>query len=586
MILDSRSPLNTDADIVILDDNEVNVDLLASMLEDEGFTQVECMTDPRQLIARVTRQNPDLIFLDIRMPHISGLELLRQLKEQLGDLLPAIIVLTANTDQATRYQALELGARDFLTKPFDNREVLRRLDNILQEHLKLQQQMFRADELETLVAQRTCELKRMAIEDPLTGLPNRTGLLSLLQEKINQNQQQLIYFFAIDGLDEMARLHGLEVAENLALALKERADKDRQEGDILGLWSSTEWVLVRDTPQAENLSCQQLADQVTPLLDTISQPIDYQELRLRLDVRAGISATGQGRNAETLIRLAALAVPETPNSWRDYTPELESQLQRKLSLQEALNNAADRQELELYFQPKISLPDEACHGAEVLLRWTHPTLGRISPAEFIPLAEKSGQIIGIGHWVLDASCRQLKQWRDQKKVPENFMLAVNVASQQLTQQDFARTCLELLNHYELPPYALEIEVTESGLMDDMSEALVQLSQLADAGISIAIDDFGTGYSSMAYLKDMPVSVLKIDQAFIRDMHENCKDRKLVETVMQLCKNFGFITVAEGVENEAQLEILKQLQCESIQGYYYSPPLTSKALLQYLEAINR
>ncbi|WP_086481435.1 GGDEF/EAL domain-containing response regulator [Oceanospirillum sanctuarii] len=583
--MDSQSSLNTEADILILDDNEVNVDLLASLLEDEGFTQVECMTDPRQLMPRVAQKQPDLIFLDIRMPHISGLELLEQLRESLGDNLPAVIILTANTDQTTRYQALELGARDFLTKPFDNQEVLRRLENILQEHLRLQQQMFRADELESLVAERTCELKRMAVEDPLTGLPNRTGLLSQLQEQIEKDQKLLIYFFAVDGLDEMARLHGLEVAENLALALKDRALKHRQEGDILGLWSSTEWVLARRTQIEGQPSCDQLADRVLPLLGTVRQPIDYQEFRLRLNARAGISTSDQSRSAENLIRLAALAVPETPNSWRDYTPELESQLQRKLTLQEALNHAAERGELELYFQPKISLPNEECLSAEALLRWSHPTLGRISPVEFIPLAEKTGQILDIGHWVLDASCRQLKQWRDQQQVPENFMLAVNVASQQLTQQDFARTCLKILNQYELPASVLEIEVTESGLMDDMAEALLQLRQLADAGISIAIDDFGTGYSSMAYLKDMPVSVLKIDRAFIKDMHENTKDKKLVETVMQLCENFGFITVAEGVENEEQLEILKQLNCELIQGYYYSPPLTGKALLQYVSAIN-
>lgn len=583
--MDSQSSLNTEADILILDDNAVNVDLLASLLEDEGFTCVECMTDPRQLMPRVSRQCPDLIFLDIRMPHISGLELLEQLREKLGDNLPAVIILTANTDQTTRYQALELGARDFLTKPFDNREVLRRLENILQEHLKLQQQMFRADELESLVAERTRELKRMAVEDPLTGLPNRTGLLSQLQEQIDQNQQLLIYFFAVDGLDAMARLHGLEVAENLALALRDRALKHHREGDIIGLWGSTEWVLVRRNQLPEQLSCDQLADHVLPLLDTIRQPIDYQEFRLRLDARAGISASGQGRTAENLIRLAALAVPETPNSWRDYTPELESQLKRKLSLQEAMNHAAEHEELELYFQPKISLSSEKCLGAEALLRWSHPTLGRISPVEFIPLAEKTGQIIDIGHWVLDASCRQLKQWRDQKQVPENFILAVNVASQQLTQQDFAETCLRILDQYNLPASSLEIEVTESGLMDDMAEALSQLRQLADAGLSIAIDDFGTGYSSMAYLKDMPVSVLKIDRAFIKDMHENTKDKKLVETVMQLCNNFGFITVAEGVENEAQLEILRTLNCELIQGYYYSPPLAGKALVQYLKAIN-
>ena len=583
--MDRQRSLNTDADILILDDNEVNVDLLASLLEDEGFEQVECMTDPRKLMPRVQQKIPDLIFLDIRMPHITGLELLQQLRELLGDQLPAVIILTANTDQSTRYQALELGARDFLTKPFDNQEVLRRLQNILQEQLKLQQQMFRADELETLVEERTCELRRMSVEDPLTGMPNRRGLLNLLQKQLEQNEPLLLYFFAVDGLEEMSRLHGLEVAENLALALKERAEAHRQPGDILGLWSSTEWVLARPTEQAADLSCEELANHVMPLLNTIREPIDYQEFRIRLNVRAGLSSSGQNRSAETLIRLAALAVPKKPNTWRDYTPELEAQLQQKLTLQEALNHAVERQELELYFQPKITLKTQQCLGAEALLRWSHPDLGRIPPDVFIPVAEKTGQIIEIGQWVLDNSCRKLKQWRDQNQVPDNFVLAINVASQQLIQPDFARNCLNSLEHYQLPAAALEIEVTESGLMTDMAAALEQLSLLAKAGISIAIDDFGTGYSSLAYLKELPVSVLKIDRAFIKDMHENDRDKKLVETVMQMSENFDFITVAEGVENEEQLQILEDLSCELIQGYYYSPPLAEKALLQYIAAIN-
>lgn len=583
--MDRQRSLNTDADILILDDNEVNVDLLASLLEDEGFERVECMTDPRQLMPRVKQKSPDLIFLDIRMPHITGLELLQQLRELLGDQLPAVIILTANTDQSTRYQALELGARDFLTKPFDNLEVLRRLQNILQEQLKLQQQMFRADELETLVEERTCELRRLSVEDPLTGMPNRRGLLNLLQERLKQEESLLLYFFAVDGLEEMSRLHGLEVAENLALALKERVEAQRKSSDIIGLWSNTEWVLVRQTCQPDQLSEAALAGHVLPILKVIREPIDYHEFRIQLNVRAGLSISMENRSAENMVRLAALAVPEQSNTWRIYTPELEAQLQQKLTLQEALNHAAERHELELYFQPKITLKTQQCLGAEALLRWNHPDLGRIPPDTFIPVAEKTGQIIEIGQWVLDNSCQMLRQWRDQNQVPDNFVLAINVASQQLIQPDFARTCLSTLEHYQLPPAALEIEVTESGLMTDMAAALEQLCLLAKAGISIAIDDFGTGYSSLAYLKDLPVSVLKIDRAFIKDMHENDRDKKLVETVLQMSENFDFITVAEGVENEEQLQILQDLSCELIQGYYYSPPLAGNALLQYLAAIN-
>lgn len=572
---------NLDADLLVLDDNLVNVELLSSMLEDEGFTQIEGMSDPCALMPRVQRKVPDLIFLDIRMPGISGLELLAELGDRLGEAMPPVIVLTANTDQQTRHQALQLGARDFLTKPFDHKEVLHRLSNILDEHLRLKKQVVKADELEQLVNERTAELKRMAVEDPLTSLPNRAGLLQHLEARLQHNQNLLVFFFALDGLEEMTRLHGLEVGDQLTLLLKERARALRQPDDFLGVWGSSEWVLIRNANNARNLSYDVLNQKIAQLMEVVREPLTYQQFSLRLNLRIGLSAAGDQRSAETLIRLAALAVPETQNTWRDYTPELQEQLQKKLTLQEALSRAAQRDELHLVFQPKITLADQQCRGAEVLLRWQSPALGRISPVDFIPIAEKTGQIIELGRWVLEASCKHLGEWRTKGLVSQDFVLAVNVASQQLIQPDFACQWLATLEAAGLPASALEVEVTESGLMENMQAAVQQLQQLADAGVAIAIDDFGTGYSSLAYLKQMPVSVLKIDRAFILDIAHKEQDKKLVETVIQLAANYGFICVAEGVEEENQVELLKQMGCDLIQGYYYSPPLQPDALMRYL-----
>lgn len=571
------------ADLLVLDDKIMNVEVLVSLLEDQGFEQVEGMTDPRQLLSRVASKTPDLIFLDVRMPHISGLELLEALQTTYGDTMPAVIVLTANTDAETRYRALQLGARDFLTKPFDHQEVMHRLDNILSEHLRFKEQVYKADELEAIVTQRTAELKRLAVEDPLTGLPNRTGLLEHLKARLKQDERLLVFFFALDGLEEMARLHGLEVAENLALALKVRAQTQRQKGDFLGVWSSSEWVLIRQVEQAGQLAPERLAKKAQPLLQAVREPLQFQQFSLRPNVRIGVSAALHNRSAETLVRLAALAVPEAQNTWREYTPALQEQLQKKMTLQEALNRAAERGELQLAFQPKIDLPTQRCLSAEVLLRWQSPALGRISPADFIPLAEQTGQILEIGRWVQDASCRQLKTWLEKGSVDENFVLAVNVASHQLVQPDFASSWLATLKAHQLPAGCLEVEVTESGLMENMQEARQQLSILAEAGVSIAIDDFGTGYSSLAYLKTLPVSVLKIDRAFILDMHTQQQDHDLVQTIIQLANNFGFTTVAEGVEEEEQVRLLQQLGCQSIQGFYYSPPLPADAFIQYQQA---
>ncbi len=577
---------NLQADLLVIDDNPVNVELLTSLLEEEGFEQIESTTDPRTVIARVERKRPDLIFLDIRMPYINGLDLLEQLAQRLGDGLPPVIVLTANTDQATRYRALELGARDFLTKPFDHQEVLRRLENILSEHLRLKQQVIKADELEVLVAERTAELKRMAVEDPLTGLPNRVGLLEHLNERLKMNAPILVCFLALDGLDEMARLHGLEVSDQLTLAMRDRAWSLRQAGDLLGVWGSNEWVLIRRVDSAHESVEAYLIDAMRGLLEAARQPLSYQQFSLRLNVRIGVSASGQGRAADTLVRLAALAVPETQNAWREYTPELQHELEKKLTLQEALNQAIEKEEFSLVFQPKISTIDWQCRGAEVLLRWQSAALGRVSPADFIPIAEKTGQILDIGRWVQEKACEQLALWRHQGQVGGDFVLAVNVAAQQLMQPDFAKQWLETLERASLPFSSLEVEVTESGLMENMQEALAQLRQLAEVGVSIAIDDFGTGYSSLAYLKSMPISVLKIDRAFVVDIEHQEQDCRLVETVIQLAKNYGFQIVAEGVEEDRQGALLASMGCDLLQGFYYAPPLSAPAFLDYLHAPQR
>lgn len=576
----------TDAALLVIDDNPVNVELLLSILEDEGFEQLHGMTDPRQVLSRLEQQLPDLIFLDIRMPHLNGLDLLKQLGERFGEAMPPVIVLTANTDQETRYQALELGARDFLTKPFDSKEVIKRLNNILQEHAKHQQQVYRAEELESLVKLRTAELKRMAVEDSLTGLPNRPGLLELLHEKLLSRRPLMVVFFAMDGLDEMARLHGLEVADQLTLALRDKAKSQLLPDDVLGVWGSNEWVLIRPLQAGADTSIQALAQRLDSLLESVREPIHFNEFSLRLNVRLGVSSNLGDRSAETLIRLAALAVPDQPNAWRDYSPELEDLLQKKVTLQSELSHAAARGELELVYQPKVQTADGRCFSAEALLRWKNPVLGRVSPADFIPQAEATGQILELGRWVQRQACRQLKHWLNQGVVDQNFSLAVNVASLQLIQPDFAEHWLAELKAADLPPQALEVEVTESGLMENMQEALKQLQTLAEQGVPIAIDDFGTGYSSLAYLKRLPISVLKIDRAFIVDMHEVEEDFKLVATIMQLANNFGFATVAEGVENEHQVEALRKLNCDLIQGYFFSPPLQAARLQGYLQQLHK
>ncbi|WP_445400933.1 putative bifunctional diguanylate cyclase/phosphodiesterase [Zobellella sp. An-6] len=570
------SPTYHDADILVLDDNPVNVELLVSLLEDHGYHRVRGETDSRRLETLLHARLPDLLLLDIRMPHLDGYRVLELLKARWPAQAPPVIVLSAQSDADTRLRALHLGARDFLTKPFDQFEVLQRIHNVLEVHFLLRQRSSRAALLEELVDQRTAQLHRLSLTDPVTERPNRRALLERLQQQVAQAGQGTLYFIALEGMDDIARLHGYGVAEALSRAVGERLQQYLgRSGAVFGVWSSNEWLVLEfGVPGG-------FAGRAAALVELITRGFEVEQLLLHLGGRVGVSHTGfEYGSAERLVRLASMALPAENNGWQCYRPELEQQLLTLNRYRQALRAAADHRELFLVYQPKVELRGGRIVGAEALLRWINPELGFISPADFIPIAEASGEILRLGDWVIDAAIRQLERWLAQELVAPDFRLAVNVATLQLMQPGFADRLITRLRQSRLPRGALEVEVTESGLMRNVELALTQLRQLAAQGISIAIDDFGTGYSSLAYLKSMPVSVLKIDQAFVNQMDTDSQDRRLAETVIHLARNLGCATVAEGVERPEHIELLREMGCMMVQGYWYSPPLKPEAFIAY------
>lgn len=571
-----RVPMHADADILIVDDNPANVELLLALLEDEGYHRLEGVTDPRQVAARVAAHAPDLILLDVRMPHLSGFELMERLSAGGGEA-PAVIILTAQIDDATRYRALELGARDFLTKPFDQVEVLQRIRNTLHMQRLMKERAERADLLEALVAERTQELARRARSDPLTGLPNRVALLDELAARLEARRHTAVLFLSIEGMDEVARLHGFGVADQLARAAARRLRDGLPEG-FLGVWNSAQGIVLCDCAPGE-AAAGVLAER---LLADFRAPIEVERMQLHLGLRIGIAADADEGSPEQLVRRAALALATGEGQWQYYQAELETRLQRRTGIREALRGAVERAEFALVYQPKVALCSGDIVGVEALLRWDGGSHGRVSPAEFIPIAEASGEILAIGDWVVRAALAALRRWRTEGRVAEGFSVAVNVSAQQLMQADFAERLVAEVEASGVPPAALELEVTESGLMQDMALAARHLDQLAGAGFRIAIDDFGTGYSSLAYLKVLPVSVLKIDRAFIRELHANPADQRLTGTVIDMARHFEFVTVAEGVEQEAQLERLMDMGCDLVQGFMFAPPLKEDALFRLMK----
>jgi EAL domain-containing protein (putative c-di-GMP-specific phosphodiesterase class I) len=288
-------------------------------------------------------------------------------------------------------------------------------------------------------------------------------------------------------------------------------------------------------------------------------------------------------DAEQLIRNADLAMYRAKAAGGgvvDYHPQMLTGLLERLELEADLRGAVDRDELELHYQPTVRLADNQVVGFEALLRWRHPTRGLVAPLDFIPLAEATGLIVGIGEWVLRAACRQAVSWA---ALPGRLpvTMAVNLSVRQFDHDDLPTVLAEVLAETRMPADRLCLEMTESVLMDDTEENLSQLVRLKALGVTLAIDDFGTGYSSLAYLRRFPVDTLKIDRSFVRRLGDQTDDAALADTIVQLGRSLGMSTVAEGIEEFGQLAALREMGCEFAQGYYFSRPLPAAEAGQLL-----
>jgi EAL domain-containing protein (putative c-di-GMP-specific phosphodiesterase class I) len=310
-------------------------------------------------------------------------------------------------------------------------------------------------------------------------------------------------------------------------------------------------------------------------------PLDLPTTRINLDASLGLVLYPEhGSDAQTLLRRADIALYEAKASHVGivvYQPGHDETHLRQLNLMSELRRSIERSELSLKFQPKIELSSGRLRHAEALLRWNHPTLGAIRPDEFIPLAEQSGFIREITRHVLEESLRQYRAWLS---AGLEIGIAVNLSAMDLMDADLADFIYERLAHHRVPPSQLILEVTESALMGDVNYSIRMLLRLRAGGVRIAIDDFGTGYSSLAQLKRMPVDELKIDKSFVMQMTEGSDDAVIVRSTIELGHNMGLMVIAEGVENEQSLSLLRKYGCDMAQGYFYSAPIDAAALFDW------
>ena len=291
-----------------------------------------------------------------------------------------------------------------------------------------------------------------------------------------------------------------------------------------------------------------------------------------------------GVNLDDLSRCADAAMyrakQDGRNSYRFFTPEMQSQSERVLAIENGLRKALERQQLSLCYQPQVCLKKRTVSGAEVLLRWTHPELGVVSPAEFIPIAESSGLILPIGEWVLRTAAQQWTNWMAAGMAP--ITLSVNLSSVQFRHADLPEMVSAVLQETGLAPHLLELELTEGAAMDKPESAVAVMNDLHGRGIRMSIDDFGTGYSSLSYLKKFKISKIKIDQSFVRDITVDPDDKAIVGAIIKMADNLGMATIAEGVETQAQLDYLREQGCDQLQGYFFSRPLPPEQFIEFIK----
>lgn len=389
-------------------------------------------------------------------------------------------------------------------------------------------------------------------------------------------QSRLPFALLCLDLDHFNRINdtlGHAVGDKLLVDVAQRLKAELGDGDTLCRYSGDEFtvLLVNSDANATMAMIQRLMRAMMP-------PFRIGDEELFVTISIGIAMyPGDGSDLQTLIRNADFAMnqvkKEDRNGFQFFTPVLQERGSRNMRLSNALYRALENEQLQLHYQPQVRIDDQAIIGAEALLRWRHPELGSISPAEFIPIAEASGLILPIGEWVLRQAVRDARPWMDAKG--DGFTISVNISAIQFRNSELHLKVLRILKEEGFPPSRLELELTESVTMENPELALQLMTKLRSHGIQLAIDDFGTGYSSLSYLHRIRAERLKIDRSFISGMSSNPESRAIVQTIITLARTMGMRTIAEGVEGNDQLAMLQSDGCDEIQGYVFSRPLPAR-----------
>lgn len=687
-------PQRPPSPLLVVDDEEANRDMLSRRLQRAGYA-VEVAAGGQEALDRIRDHQVDLVLLDIMMPGMSGIEMLKLLRATYSpDELPVIMV-TAISERDGLVEALNLGANDYVVKPVDFPVVKARIESQLRRK-RAEQDLRRSEERYALAAQgandglwhwdletgrvyysprwkeivgfedseigdrpdewlgrihaddrpeveaqladlwsRPDEAKfysehrlrhkngafrwvlgraglmhsrdgkaiRMSGSltditdsktlDPLTGLANRALIVEWLERALagvrrNAHRTFAALFVDLDHFkvinDSLGHLTGDQLLIHVGRRLRQ-AVRDPGKGrelDTVGRFGGDEFVILID-----HVGSAEAAEAVAGrLLEALRKPFTLEGKEAFITASAGIALGGAHyQSAAEILRDADTAMYRAKTLGRDrpvvFDSEMRQQALLRLELEQDLRRAIERNQLVVFYQPKVSLLDGKLAGFEALLRWLHPTRGLIPPAEFIPLAEDSGLIVPIGLWVLRESCGAMARWHAEFDVQPPLEISVNVSVRQLRQADFAEQVVSLLRETGLRPASLHLEVTESIVLEDTQSTVRVLSGLKALGIGLKIDDFGTGYSSLKYLNDYPFNSLKIDRSFVSRLGRDENSSEVVKAILAMAKTMNLEVIAEGVETEEQLSYLKTAGCRFGQGYLFARPMPREDAQAYL-----
>jgi diguanylate cyclase (GGDEF)-like protein len=596
--------------LLIVDDISDNRSILTRRFERRGFEVVEADSG-FAAIELIERESFDLVLLDVMMPGIDGIETLKRIRSQNSASVLPVIMVTAKSESGNIVDALELGANDYVTKPVDFAVALARVNTQISRK-RAEQQVVAANEelrkanedLERRVEERTSRLidanqrlkaeiadreesqarsQYLAYHDSLTGLGNRLLFKEQLEEALKDVSVTphpfAVLFLDLDGFKAVNDTLGHSIGDLLLKSVATKLRDILERTDRIARLGGDEFAILQVSAPQPGSSIA-LAEKI---IEIVGQPCNIDGHDVAVGASVGIAVARPGdMNTETFLKSADLAMYSAKSDgrgiYRMFDPKMDAIVQARRLLERDMRTALVQNGFKLFYQPLVNLQTKKVTTFEALMRWQHPERGSVPPSEFIPVAEEMGLIVQLGEWALRQACTEAMGW------PDGICVSVNLSPLQFSKGNLVSTVMSALASSGLPASRLELEITESVLLEKSERNIAILNQLRDLGVRIAMDDFGTGYSSIGYLRSFPFDKIKIDQSFVRDLLVDKGSLAIVRAIAGLGVSFGMTTTAEGVETEEQMRCLNLEGCIEVQGYLFSKPVPAHEIALLLESL--